>query len=67
MKGKTDELDVPVGRQRWGRRDGEKRRRVEISIGGDEEKRALMEEWIGLWGELEEHQEIQMPLKCDQC
>lgn len=67
MKGKTDELDVPVGRRRWGRRDGEKCRRVENCRGGDEKKRGLMEKWSGLLGELEEHQEIQRPLKCDHC
>lgn len=32
-------------------------RRVENCRGGDEKKRGLMEKWIGLLGELEEHQE----------
>lgn len=67
MKGKTDELDLPLGRHRWGRRDGGERRRVENCGGGDEKKRGLMEKWSGLLGELEEHQQIQGPLKCDHC
>lgn len=45
MKGTTDELQAA-------RRDGEKRTRVDVCSGGDEEKSGPVEKWSGLEGEL---------------